>query len=89
MTAVTSIELAKQWATAEDERTRLQTALEKAKLDLDNVRIRQEGMVKDLRAGVGANVPQKFYDLGDGRVVMVSIDRGVQLVVMERAYAPK
>lgn len=78
-------QLAQDWARAEKSRLALQGELEKTKLELDNVKIRQEALVKDLRATVGSVHPQRLYDLGGGHIVMVSVAGGVQLVALEKA----
>jgi len=88
MTAVTPIELAKQWAEAETKRATLQAEFDRQRTELDNVKIRQETLNKELRATVGANVPQRLFDVG-GKTVLVSVERGVQLVEVEKADAPK
>ena len=89
MTAVTPIELAKQWATHQGKITILEAEAARGKLDLDNARIRREECDKDLRVGLGPNVPQRLFDIGEGQIVMVSVTRGVELVEVEKAHAPK
>jgi len=85
MTTITPIEYARSWAETDQQRDVLQTTLEKMKLELDNVKIRQETMSKQLRALIGPNTPQRLFDIGAGKIVLVSVERGVQLVQGEKA----
>jgi len=89
MTAVTSPELARQWAELEAERISLSMQQDALRADLGVVLQKQEVTTKELRTSIGPNIPQRLFDIGEGRVVMVSAARGVELVAMEKADAPK
>jgi hypothetical protein len=89
MTAVTPIELAKQWATHQSAILVLEAKAAEIKHDLDNARIRREDCERELRGGLGPQVPQRLFDIGEGQIVMVSVTRGVELVEVEKAHAPK
>jgi hypothetical protein len=87
MTAPDALTLAKQWASHTIELAKLQQQFDALKRQMDAHRSSQEDRTKELRALIGPNVPHRFFNIGEGKVVMVSVARGVELVEVEQAGA--
>lgn len=85
MTAVTGPELARQWADFELIRLKLSKELAELQHEIDGNQRALEERSKALRATIGANIPQRLFDVGGGKIVMVSAARGVELVTLEKA----
>jgi len=83
------IELAKQWAIHNGKIAVLEGEAARVKQDLDDARIQREACERELRAGLGPMLPQRLFDIGEGQIVMASVTRGVELVELEKAHAPK
>lgn len=80
-------DLARQWAMAQEEVVSFEARLADIRAELEKARNLMEDRSKDLRALLGANVPQRFFDVGEGRIVRVSLASGVELVSLEKADA--
>lgn len=80
-------DLARQWAAAQTQVIDLEAKLAAVRAELETARSIVEDRSKDLRALLGANVPQRFFDVGEGRIVRVSLASGVELVSLEKADA--
>lgn len=85
MTAATDAGVAQQWARYEEARLALDRERSELQVQIDRNRTYLEECSKTLRATIGANIPQRLFDVGEGKIVMVSAARGVELVTLEKA----
>lgn len=82
---MTNLARAQEWTRLELTRVELTRRQEELRGALGQCQNDLEKLVKELRATLDATVPQRLFDVGDGRVVMVTSVRGVELVTVERA----
>lgn len=84
-TDISTLALVNDWVAHHTRLQELTTALERLRADVETCTIRVGDDAKELRKLVGSNVFQRLFNVGDGRVVLVSHAKGVELVTLEDA----
>lgn len=77
------LDLARQWRTASEQHLELQKQREILTRQIETLAEQRTTLDRDLRALLGANTPQRLFQVEVGVVVMVSSTRGVEVVQLE------
>jgi len=76
-------ETAQAWADRQQAYRDARTAEDAAKVHRETEERTLEDLTRELRSHLGANMPRRVFNVGEGKLVMVSVERGVEVLEIE------